>query len=65
MKKNQEINFYRKQYIVTLYVTLSSSRTWALSAKFYDSYKLLISYQKSSNIKAKLKLMCTLAIRLH
>ena len=28
---------------------------WILSTKFYESYKLLISYQKNSDIKDKIK----------
>ena len=39
---------------VTLYVTLPSLSTWKLSAKFYETYKLLINWQKSSNIKDKI-----------
>ena len=29
--------------------------TWILCTKFYESYKLLISYQKNSDIKDKIK----------
>ena len=49
------MHFYKKQYFVTLHVTLSSLRTWKLSTKFYESYKLLISYQKNYNTKDKIK----------
>ena len=49
------MHFYKKQYVVTLYVTLSSLRTWKLSTKFYASYKSSISYQKNSIIKDKIK----------
>ena len=49
------MHFYKKQYVVTLYVTLSSLRTWKLSTKFYASYKSSINYQKNSIIKDKIK----------
>ena len=46
---------YKKQYFVTLYLTLSSLSTWKLSTMFYESYKSLIIYQKNLNIKDKIK----------
>ena len=43
----------KKQFFVTLYVTLSGLRTWKLSTKFYASYKSSINYQKNSIINKK------------
>ena len=54
MGKTKKYTFI-KSNISLLFATLSSLRTWKLSTKFYDSYKLLINYQKNSNIKDKIK----------
>ena len=60
MSKNKKCTF-TKRNISLLFTQLCK----ALSTKFYQSYRSLTNYQKSSNIKkTKLKLMCTLAISL-
>ena len=54
-----------KKYFVTLYVPLSSLRTWKLSTKFYATYKSAIIIKRILLWKTKLKLMSTLTIPLH
>ena len=55
MGKTKKCYFYKKQYFVALYETLSSLNTSKLFTKFYESYNSLMNYQKSSNIKDKIK----------
>ena len=46
------MHFYKNQYFVTLYVTLSSLKH---KNKFYASYRSSINYRKNSIIKDKIK----------
>ena len=49
------MHFYKKQYFVTLNVTLSSLTTCKLSTKLHGFFKSLINYQKNCNEKDKIK----------